>query len=83
MGLGPPVCKPCNVIGRLTKKGDPRYGAKTEYGWSFWHCPNCGTPDLTDHLWEYSKREQAVIEFRSKYLMYLQEIKGEDFRFSS
>lgn len=83
MGLGPPVCKECNVIGDLTEKKDPRYGTKVRYGYSFWHCPNCGTAEMNGHLWEYTKRDQDVIEFRTDYLKHLQKIKGKDFRFSS
>lgn len=72
MGLGPPVCRECNVIGRLTEESDPRYGSKVQYGWSYWHCPNCGAAELNGHLWLYPVQEQETIELRSKYLKLLQ-----------
>jgi hypothetical protein len=50
MGLGPPVCTACRVIGELTPEGHPNYGIKTSYGHSHWQCSICGTPEMRASL---------------------------------
>lgn len=50
MGLGPPVCTRCKVVGVLTPKDHPNYGKKVSYGFSYWQCPICETPELGEHL---------------------------------
>lgn len=63
MGLGPPVCVDCGVIGRLSEgKG--------------WRCPNCSDDHLTGSLWLYTKEEQAIIEATTEIL---KENKGQAF----
>lgn len=53
MGLGPPVCVDCGVIGYL----EERKG---------WRCPNCSSNRLESHLWMYPKDEQREIELATK-----------------
>jgi hypothetical protein len=50
MGLGPPVCTECRVIGELTPEDHPNYGIEVRYGSSYWQCPICGTPELGSSL---------------------------------
>ena len=62
MGLGPPVCKKCMVIGQLTPADDPRYGVNVPWGASYWNCPICDSAELESNLWEYSDDVQDEIE---------------------
>lgn len=57
MGLGPPVCQHCKVMGFLT---EPRG----------WHCQYCGETDLTeyagfsnDHWKQLEENEKEVKRF--------------------
>lgn len=68
MGLGPPVCSTCRVIGETTNENDPRYGAKVRYGSSYWHCPICESPELNSNLWEFNLDEQDEIESNTIFL---------------
>lgn len=56
MGLGPPVCQHCKVMGELSdEKG--------------WHCPICGELDLHDHAgfniehWKQLRRNEKFLRF--------------------
>jgi len=74
MGLGPPVCTKCKVIGVVTPKDDPRYGATVPWGASYWHCPICDTPKLDNHLWEYPQEQQDEIEGNTLFLKFMKGI---------
>lgn len=50
MGLGPPVCMECRVMGVLTPKDHTNYGKTMSWGASYWQCPICEDPDLGRHL---------------------------------
>jgi len=55
LGLGPPVCVDCGIIGALFPEG--------------WRCPNCNSfGSLKSHLWMYSKDEQIDIETCTKIM---------------
>ena len=71
MGLGPPVCKKCMVIGNYTPDSDPRHGAKVRYGNSYYHCPICGSPELDGHLWEYTDDQQDDIDGNTRFLKFM------------
>lgn len=63
MGLGPPVCVDCGVMGSLSEgKG--------------WRCPNCGDKRLTGSLWLYGKNEQDAIVINTQIV---RENKGPEF----
>jgi hypothetical protein len=52
MGLGPPVCQHCQVIGELLDKPVPLIKAKGSGSMmthTNWVCPICGETDLLDH----------------------------------
>ncbi len=54
MGLGPPVCEPCMIVGTLTEhKPFP------------WRCLHCGAVELKSHLWNFIKPTQELIEART------------------
>ena len=76
MGLGPPVCTTCKVIGVLTEKTDPRYGASVSYGSSYWHCPICGSPELPSNFWEFDCNSQNEIEGNTIFLKFMKEGKS-------
>ena len=56
MGLGPPVCEHCQVIGMLDHNNSLRT----------WYCPICGNSDLKDHagLGDWTKYEQNLKFFK-------------------
>lgn len=56
MGLGPPVCLKCNLIGFLDNNAVSHP----------WRCFNCGDFDLKASLWTLNQDFQKVIESRSK-----------------
>ena len=52
MGLGPPVCQHCQVIGELLAEPVPikRTEHTTTYNkYTSWICPICGETDLQEH----------------------------------
>lgn len=57
MGLGPPVCTKCQVIGEL--KGDT------------WSCPVCYTIALGSHLWEFTEEYQKRYEDNTKFIKFM------------
>jgi hypothetical protein len=72
MGLGPPVCTKCKVLGELTVKSDILlYGAAGKYGISYWHCPICKSLDLHGNLWEYDKITQDEIDGNTRFLKFM------------
>lgn len=71
MGLGPPVCKKCKVIGSITVEGDPLYGIKVPWGTSYWHCPICRSPDMEGHLFEYTDDQQDDLEGNTLFLKFM------------
>ena len=73
MGLGPPVCTKCMVIGIISNKDDPRYGVKVRYGNSYWHCPICESPELDSNLWEYDLDIQDEIASNTIFLKFMKE----------
>ena len=73
MGLGPPVCTNCMVIGVLTGKNDPLYGIQVEYGKSYWHCPICESPELNGNFWEYDSDIQNEIEGNLIFLKFMKD----------
>ena len=56
MGLGPPVCNRCMLIGRHNSKTQTHP----------WRCPCCGDYDLKGSLWGYLTETQKLIEVRSR-----------------
>ena len=56
MGLGPPVCTDCNVLGFHRNRND--YSP-------VWICPRCMSGKLNSSLWEYSNSIQRQIEENS------------------
>ena len=73
MGLGPPVCTKCMVIGVLTDENDPRYGIRVKYGSSYWHCPVCESPELISNLWEYDSDTQFEIESDTIFFKFIKD----------
>lgn len=63
MGLGPPVCVDCGVIGFLEEGRG-------------WRCPNCSSKKLDGHLWTFPKTEQMQIEINTEIA---KENKGQSF----
>ncbi len=57
MGLGPPVCNPCMIL-----------GSHTEHKEFPWRCLHCGSMELKRHLWEFIKPTQELIEARSRLI---------------
>jgi hypothetical protein len=55
MGLGPPVCEHCFVLGTLDEK-------RTTHPWA---CHICSDTKLNGSLWTYSKDLQTLIQARS------------------
>jgi hypothetical protein len=52
MGLGPPVCQHCQVLGELLDKAVPLIrapGSSTLNKYTYWVCPICGETDLREH----------------------------------
>lgn len=47
MGLGPPVCERCRVIGNLNAE-------------QRWICPICGNPDMQWHAWSCGIDEEEL-----------------------
>lgn len=41
MGLGPPVCEKCHVVGKLSR----------DFNNSLWSCPICNNTDMQWHEW--------------------------------
>jgi hypothetical protein len=71
MGLGPPVCNKCKVLADLTAKGDARHGVSVSYGYSYWHCPICGSAELNSNLWEYDETTQDEIDGNTRFLKFM------------
>ncbi len=57
MGLGPPVCKSCMIIGTLRENAE--HGPP-------WVCASCMTIDLGTNLWNYPNNQQDIIYEDSK-----------------
>ena len=57
MGLGPPVCQKCMVIGQLM--GDT------------WTCPSCYSVRMGSHLWEFTEDYQKRFEDNTKFLKFM------------
>ena len=51
MGLGPPVCMKCMIIGTLGAGAFP------------WSCPRCHDTHLKGSLWTFTKELQKKIEY--------------------
>lgn len=52
MGLGPPVCQHCEVLGELLDEAVPLKragGSGTLNTHTYWVCPICGETDLQHH----------------------------------
>lgn len=63
MGLGPPVCVDCGVIGALSEgKG--------------WRCPNCGDKHMTGYFWLLKKEEQEAAMINTQII---EDNKGQEF----
>lgn len=56
MGLGPPVCTLCMILGTLDNNAITHP----------WKCHNCGDFKLPGHLWNYTPDMQTYIENRSE-----------------
>lgn len=70
MGLGPPVCARCRVIGVLTPKDHPNYGKSISGGASYWQCPICENPDLEQSLCTCGIPE-AELEENRRFLQFM------------
>jgi hypothetical protein len=62
MGLGPPVCEKCWVIGEFRHNDNP------------WYCPICGSTKLKASLWSCGV-SQAELEGNLRFLKFM---KGPD-----
>jgi len=58
MGLGPPVCTKCMVIGQLSG--------------GTWVCPVCYSVRLGNHLWEFTEEYQKRFEDNTKFMKFVQ-----------
>lgn len=50
MGLGPPVCEKCQVIGELSRDFDK----------PLWSCPICGNTDMQWSAWSCGISEEQL-----------------------
>lgn len=71
MGLGPPVCLRCRVIGEMTPMEHPNYGKRVSWGSSFWQCPICEDPDLQGHLFTCGIAEDEL-DGNERFLRFMQ-----------
>jgi hypothetical protein len=70
MGLGPPVCMRCRVVGELTPEDHPNYGKRVSWGASYWQCPICGDPDLQANLFT-CKIPEDELEANRRFLEFM------------
>lgn len=63
MGLGPPLCEKCMVIGELIE----HYHA---YNHSGWVCPVCGNDQLKSYA-GFEERDWAQFEQNKKFLLFM------------
>lgn len=70
MGLGPPVCQHCQVIGELLDEPVPLIkanGSGTLNTHTNWRCPFCGETDLQDHAgfgnWDKYEKNEKFLRF--------------------
>lgn len=61
MGLGPPVCTKCWVVGELTDK---------HINGSSWKCPICESRDLDEHLFDCGKSHEELKD-NEKFLRFV------------
>lgn len=67
MGLGPPVCQHCQVLGNLGASG--------------WYCEFCGETNLTEHtgfdpdVWNWLENREKLLRDNQRFLKFVQ---GED-----
>jgi hypothetical protein len=54
--LGPPVCEPCMLVGKLNEKAEQHP----------WRCPRCGDFDLKGSLLTLISPTQKLVEIRTK-----------------
>ena len=64
MGLGPPVCEKCQVIGDFSRDAYQ----------TFWHCPICGSEKLKWNAWDCGLTEEELED----NLRFLKFVKGID-----
>lgn len=64
MGLGPPVCETCWVVGCMTNRDDPGWGI------SHWHCPICGNAELNGSLFT-CKVSEDELEANYRFLRFM------------
>lgn len=63
MGLGPPVCEKCRVIGRMSQD-------ETDY---FWYCPICNSRKLKWNAWDSGLTEEEL-EDNERFLKFVKGI---------
>ena len=72
MGLGPPVCQHCQVIGELLEEAVPlkkAEGSGTLNKYTYWVCPICGETDLRDSAgmdstrWDKYRKNEKFLRF--------------------
>lgn len=64
MGLGPPVCEKCRVIGELSRDFDR----------PLWSCPICGNTDMKWSAWSCGISESELTD-NLKFLKFVNGIK--------
>lgn len=55
MGLGPPVCNDCYLIGSQHHDTERP-----------WRCPRCKDFNLKGHLWSFTSETQTLIQYRTR-----------------
>lgn len=73
MGLGPPVCQHCQVIGELLDDAVPvikAEGSTTMNKYTYWICPICGETDLQDHA-GMNIKDYERYELNEKFLRFM------------
>lgn len=71
MGLGPPVCQHCDVLGELLDEAVPLIrapGSSALNKYTYWVCPICGETDLRDYAgifgdWDKYEKNEKFLRF--------------------
>ena len=73
MGLGPPVCQHCQVIGELLKEAVPVINTEdttTLNTHTYWVCPICGETDLQEYA-GFNSENYKRYELNEKFLRFM------------
>jgi hypothetical protein len=60
MGLGPPVCEKCKVLGKISR----------DFNESFWYCPICNSRKLKWNAWDCGLTDEEL-EDNYKFLSFV------------